>query len=115
MDSRDYLDDDGWPEIAPRDRLPLLWLCKGAATTSQFTQRAVAVMDNSTSRTGIGRLNEEREAVAYALTLPGWWHCCPVRSHRCSEKPRPPPEPPRPIFRGAFGMGTFQTERPKKK
>ena len=98
MDSRDYLDDDGWPEIAPRDKLPIVWLIQGAATTSQFTQRAVAVMHNSTSRVGITALNLERDAVAYALTLPGWWHCCPVRVHRTSDKPKPPPERPKPLY-----------------
>ena len=77
MDSRALLNTDGWPEIPDRDRLPLRWLCEGAAITSQFTQRAIAVMHNSTSRVGITALNLERDAVAYALTLPSWWHLEP--------------------------------------
>lgn len=97
MDGRDLL-ADGWPVIPDRDRLPIVWLIEGAAITSQFTQRAVAVMHNSTSRTGIGRLNEEREAVALALTLPTWWHLEPVRVHRTSDKPKPPPERPKPLY-----------------
>ena len=97
MDGRDLL-ADGWPVIPDRDRLPIVWLIEGAAITSQFTQCAVAVMHNSTSRTGIGRLNEEREAVALALTLPTWWHLEPVRSCRCSEKLRPPPKPTKPLY-----------------
>ena len=84
IDSRDHLDAEGWPVIATRDRLPLVWLLKGAALTDSFTRQ---IKSCGYSRQEIRRayeLQQSRDAVAYALTLPAWWHSCPVRKHVCS-------------------------------
>ena len=88
MDSRDYLDAEGWPVIATRDRLPLVWLLKGAALTDSFTRQ---IKSCGYSRQEIRRayeLQQSRDAVALQLTLPAWWHYCTVRSYRCSNEPK---------------------------
>ena len=99
MDGRDLLNDDGWPVIPDRDRLPIVWLLQGATRTAEFTQRATAIMHNSTSRVGITALNLERDALNLSQSLPTWWHLEPVRSCRCNEKPRLPPLPVKPLYR----------------
>lgn len=97
MDARDTL-YDGWPQIPERDRLPLVWLMEGAALTDSFIRRANGIVRGATNRSPLGTLNEEREAIAYELTLPTWWHYCPVRSFRTSDKPKPPPITPKPLY-----------------
>lgn len=98
MDSRDYLDPDGWPVISERDRLPLVWLLEGAVMTAKYQERTNSIFRASVNRAAITRLNEEREAVAYELTLPSWWHYAPVRAFRCCDKPKPPPKPTKPLY-----------------
>lgn len=98
MDARDFLDADGWPQIAQRDRLQIVWLLQGATRTAEFTQRATAIMRNSTSRVGITALNLERDALNLSQSLPTWWHLEPVRVHRTSDKPKLPPERPKPLY-----------------
>lgn len=97
MDARDYL-HDGWPQISERDRLPLVWLMEGAALTDNFIKRANGIVRGATNRSPLGNLNDERNAVAYELTLPTWWHFAPVRTHRCCDKPKPPPMPTKPLY-----------------
>lgn len=97
MDARDTL-HDGWPVIADRDMLPLVWLLEGAALTASFVKResdVPAYRDQYQNRLA---LRQERDAVDYAMTLPSWWHCCPVRAFRCCDKPKPPPKPTKPLY-----------------
>ena len=98
MDSRDYLDQDGWPTFPPRDKLPLVQLLTGAALTASFTQRERALPQYRTNYPQRLALKEERDAVAYELLLPSWWHLMPVRKHRCQDKRRPAPEPVKPLY-----------------
>lgn len=89
IDSRDYIAEDGWPIIAARDRLPLLQLLEGAHLTDGIV-KSIKACDSR--REGIRRayeLEQSRDAVCYELTLPAWWHCCPVRKIVCSHsKPK---------------------------
>jgi hypothetical protein len=85
MDSRDLpRDADGLPIIPDRDRLPLRWLCEGACQSGRFNKAAQAIVDSRIKSQGmqLREINNQREAVALDLSLPSWWHYCPVRSIR---------------------------------
>lgn len=82
MDSRDYLDEDGWPVIPDRDRLPLRALMEGAALTTGFTKRERSLPQYKATFIQRCDLRAERDAVAYELTLPNEWHFAPVRTYR---------------------------------
>lgn len=103
MDSRDYLDADGWPVIPERDRLPLLWLLEGSARTAEFEKRLRDVASYSCTKNLRQEIRQEREAVAYELTLPSWWHF--MKSRRFSDGKQ---------MKSSMGMGTCQsgTTRP---
>lgn len=98
MDSRDYMNDDGWPEIAPRDKLPIVSLIQGAAVSAKFEARLAQAGTYSSTKKLRHEIGLEREAIALALSLPSWWHCCPVRAFKTSDKPRPPPKPTKPLY-----------------
>ena len=97
MDGRDLL-ADGWPEITPRDRLPIVALIQGAALSANFEARLAQAGTYSATKRLRYEIGREREAIAYALTLPSWWHCGPVRVFKTSDKPRPPPTPTKPLY-----------------
>ena len=101
MDSRDYLDADGWPVIPDRDRLPLLWLLEGAGRTAEFEKRVRDFASYSCRKNLRQEIRQEREAVAYELTLPSWWHF--VKSRRFSEGKQ---------LKSSMGMGTGQSGAP---
>lgn len=85
MDSRDLPHDaDGLPIIPDRDRLPLRWLCEGACQSGRFNRAAQAIADARGKYRGtqLREIASQRDAVALALSLPTWWHYCPVRSIR---------------------------------
>ena len=84
MDSRDYLDAEGWPVISDRDRLPLLWLLNGAQLTDGFERELNQLRHTRDDLRRVVELHASREAVCYELTLPKLWHYAPVRKHVCS-------------------------------
>ena len=88
MDSRDYLDAEGWPVIRYRDRLPLVWLLEGAAVSAGFERQLKACGYTKAEHRRYVEIVESRDSVAYALTLPSWWHYCHVRSFKCSNEPK---------------------------
>ena len=89
MDSRDYLDAEGWLVIRDRDRLPLVWLMEGAALTDGFTRQIKSCGYSKQEIRRAFEIQQSRDSVCYQLTLPAWWHCCPVRKHVCSHtKPK---------------------------
>lgn len=98
MDSRDYLDPDGWPVIADRDRLPIASLLQGGALTASFVKRENAVRFEAGRSALLTAIAADRDGVAYELTFPSWWHFAPVRAFRCCDKPKPPPKPTKPLY-----------------
>lgn len=96
IDARDYL-QDGWPTFSARDKLPLLALIQGAAQTSRFVKKGLA-LGTAASKRAYAELKAERDAVCLHLLLPAWWHYAPTRQHRCQDKRRPAPEPVKPLY-----------------
>lgn len=86
IDSRDYLDADGWPVINERDRLPLLQLLEGCMVTSRFVAQIKACPSTKLGIRTAYELQQGRDAVCYELLLPSWWHCSPVRRFKCSNE-----------------------------
>lgn len=101
MDGRNLLDDDGWPVIADRDRLPLVWLMEGAGRTAEFEKRLRDVASYSCTKTLRQEIRQEREAVAYALKLPPCWHF--MKSRRFSDGKQ---------MKSTLGMGHGQSGSP---
>jgi len=102
IDSRDYLDAEGWPVISDRDRLPLMDLLDGAHLTNGFVRQLNAVGFSRDDLRRAAEIRASRDAVALQLTLPAWWHYCTVRSYRCSNEPK------RQVRRGV-DLGTLPT------